>query len=144
MVAYKGPREGHDAWQGDAYHEFLMRRTAEHIGHPVEKAHELHMLNKDHLKERLNAAGSLSRDVHREAMEHQAIVNRAHPSYSAALNRRARLVKHDDAKSHFGRITELLTEHHAHGTSTDRQLEIHAELKAIQDKLAHIENTLGD
>jgi hypothetical protein len=144
MVAYRGPRDGHAAWQGDAYHQYLMDRTAEHIGHPVEKAHELHQMSKDELKARLTAAGPIRKEIHREAMEHQAAVNRAHPSYSQAVNRRAKLVKHDDAKSHFGRITELLTEHHAHGTSTDRQLEIHAELKAIQDKLAHIENTLGD
>jgi hypothetical protein len=144
MVAYRGPRDGHDAWQGGAYHQHLMEATADHIGHPKHLAHELAEMNKEELKTRLRSAGPLPQGIHKKAMEHQAAVNRAHPSYPQALKRRAKLVQHDDAKSHFGRITELLTEHHAHGTSTDRQLEIHAELKAIQDKLTHIENTLGD
>jgi hypothetical protein len=130
MVAYRGPRDGHDAWQGDAYHQHLMEATADHIGHPKHLAHELAEMNPQELKTRMESAGPISKGLHKKAMEHQAAVNRAHPSYSQALKRRAKLVKH--------------AEHHAHGTSTDRQLEIHAELKAIQDKLAHIENTLGD
>jgi hypothetical protein len=50
MVAYRGPRDGHDAWQGDAYHQFLIEATADHIGHPKHLAHELAEMNKEELR----------------------------------------------------------------------------------------------
>jgi hypothetical protein len=142
MVAYRGPREGHDAWQGDAYHQYIMDRTAEHIGHPVEKAHELHMMRKGVLKGLLEEAGPLPKDIPEKAMMHQANVNRAHPEYEHACARRKRLCNHDEAKAHWTRMQELLTEHHEVGTTQKRQLEIHAELKGLQDKVAQIEERL--
>jgi hypothetical protein len=140
MVAYRGPREGHDAWQGDAYHLFLMQKTAELISHPVELAHELHLMDREILKAKL-ASGSLPKDVHDEAMQHQANVNRQHPDYQRVCARRKKLVEHEEAKAHFDKITELLAEHRGN-VSQERQLEIHAELKGLTNRLTQIENSL--
>jgi hypothetical protein len=142
MVAYQGPREGHDAWQGDEYHFHLMRRVARHIGHPEHEAHMMAHMSKDELKVRLEAAGPIPREAIDEARLHQAKVNRAHPEFNRVAARRAKLCEHNEAQDHFRRIHELLTEHHEHGTTTDRQLEIHAELRDIQAKISHIENGL--
>jgi hypothetical protein len=139
MVAYRGPREGHDAWQGDAFHFKMMEKVAEHIGHPVEQAHLMAEMPREILRERAKASGPLPVAALHEARKHQAHVNRAHPHYEKVANRRKKLVEHSEAQYHFKRIQELLNEHNVHGTSQERQLAIHAELSEIQDKLAHLE-----
>jgi hypothetical protein len=139
MVAYRGPREGHDAWQGDAFHQHLMERFADHIGHPKHLAHEMATMDRNVLKARLTAAGPIPEGSLKAALRHQANVNREHPYYEKVANRRKKLVEHNEAQYHFKRIQELLNDHNVHGTSQERQLAIHAELKEIQDKLAHLE-----
>jgi phosphoglycolate phosphatase-like HAD superfamily hydrolase len=135
MVAYQGPREGHDAWQGDEYHFHLMRRVARHIGHPEHEAHTLAHMPKEELKSRLEAAGPIPREAIDEARLHQAKVNREHESYERVRKVRERLVKHPKAQEHFQRIHDLLAEHREHGVSTERQLEIHEELRDVQKGL---------
>jgi hypothetical protein len=131
MVAYRGPREGHDTWQGDAYHRYWMEATAEHIGHPKHLAHELAGMNRDVLKARISAAGSLPKGINKAAMEHQAEVNREHESYHRVSKVRERLVKHPKAQAIFQRQHDLLKETHGM-VSPERNLEVHAELNRLQ------------
>jgi hypothetical protein len=131
MVAYRGPREGHDAWQGDAFHFRMMRHVAEHIGHPVEQAHLLAEIPREILRERAKAAGPLPVKALHEAREHQAQVNREHESYHRVRKVRERLVKHPKAQAIFQRQHDLLKETHGI-VSPERNLEIHAELNKLQ------------
>src|SRR4051812_9146042 len=110
MVAYRGPREGHDAWQGDEFHFHLMRRVARHIGHPEHEAHMMAFMPKDELKSRLEAAGPIPRGALDEARLHQAKVNREHESYHRDRKVRERLVKHPKAQAIFQRQHDLLKE----------------------------------